>query len=295
MVVDPVARAVTHLVVEPAQRWGLGRLVPVDMVEAANPKVTLRCTRTEFEHFENAEESQFLPGPSGEMGCGLEQMLFWPYYGLNGLAGIGGNAVHPILLDRVPVGEVEVRRGEQVQATDGNIGRVQGLVVDPHDHHVTHVLLQEGHLWGRKQVAIPISAVATVDDGIRLTLTKDDVQKLPEVDLDHGPLGSSAPLPDLSPTDVGRRRQDRGRRAQALVLLQPAPSPRFLDKCPGPGPVHIIDVGCQAWTSVGWPLCSSAATAPSAATFVICRKYAIGCGRYDLRNRASPCDHRRVA
>jgi hypothetical protein len=26
--------------------------------------------------------------------------------------------------------------------------------------HVTHVLLQEGHLWGRKEVAIPITAVA---------------------------------------------------------------------------------------------------------------------------------------
>lgn len=201
VVVDPVARTVTHLVVEPAQRWGLGRLVPVDAVDTANPEVTLRCTRTEFDDFEHAEESQFLPGPSGELGYGSEQMLFWAYYGLDGgrtdgLTGFGGNAVQPVLYDTVPVGEVEVRRGDQVHATDGNIGRVQGLVIDRHDHHVTHVLLQEGHLWGRKQVAIPISAVESVDDGIRLTLTKSDVQKLPEVDLHHGPLGSSAPLPD---------------------------------------------------------------------------------------------------
>ncbi len=196
VVVDPVARAVTHLVVEPDQRWGLGRLVPVETVETANPQVTLSCTRTEFDDFEHAEESQFLPGASGEMGYGSEQMLFWPYYGLDGLAGFGGNALQPVLHDKVPAGEVEVRRGDQVHATDGNIGRVQGLVIDPKDDHVTHVLLQEGHLWGRKQVAIPISAVETVEDGIRLTLTKDDVQNLPEVDLDHGPLGSSAPLPN---------------------------------------------------------------------------------------------------
>lgn len=104
VVVDPVARAVTHLVVEPAERWGLGRLVAVDTVEAANPEVTLRCTRSEFDSFEHAEESQFLPGPSGEMGYGSEQMLFWPYYGLDiprmdGLAGFGGNAVQPVLHD----------------------------------------------------------------------------------------------------------------------------------------------------------------------------------------------------
>ena len=34
--------------------------------------------------------------------------------------------------------------GEHVFATDGAIGRVQGLVIDPSDHCVTHVLLDEG-------------------------------------------------------------------------------------------------------------------------------------------------------
>jgi sporulation protein YlmC with PRC-barrel domain len=72
-----------------------------------------------------------------------------------------------------------------VHATDGDIGRVEGLVIDPRNHHVTHVLLQEGHLWGRKEVAIPISAVATVDDGIRLNIPKGDVQDLPPVDVDR--------------------------------------------------------------------------------------------------------------
>jgi hypothetical protein len=39
------------------------------------------------------------------------------------------------------------------------------LVIDPSDHRVTHVLLDEGHLWGEKRVAIPIGAVTRVDDG----------------------------------------------------------------------------------------------------------------------------------
>jgi hypothetical protein len=88
-------------------------------------------------------------------------------------------------VDKVPVGEVAVRRGDLVQATDGDIGRVQGLVVDGADHHVTHVLLQEGHLWGRKEVAIPIGAVVGIDDGIRLNLTKREIEDLPPVDVDH--------------------------------------------------------------------------------------------------------------
>ena len=84
-----------------------------------------------------------------------------------------------MIADRVPAGEVEVRRGEHVHATDGPIGQVQGLVIDPGDHHVTHVLLDEGHLWGKRRVAVPIGAVADFSDGVRLSLARDEVRDLP--------------------------------------------------------------------------------------------------------------------
>jgi sporulation protein YlmC with PRC-barrel domain len=112
-------------------------------------------------------------------------MLSLPYYGLGiSSTGMGMDAgPQSVTYDRVPVGEVEVRRGEHVHATDGPIGQVQGLAIDPSDHHVTHVLLDEGHLWGKKRVAIPISAVTDVKDGVRLTFTKDQVRDLPPIDL----------------------------------------------------------------------------------------------------------------
>ena len=50
---------------------------------------------------------------------------------------------------------------------------------------MTHVLLQEGHLWGRKEVAIPISAVTGVEAGIRLNISKQQVESLPSVAIDH--------------------------------------------------------------------------------------------------------------
>jgi sporulation protein YlmC with PRC-barrel domain len=147
---------------------------------------------SEFEALEDAEETRFLPGASGQWGYGQGQMLSLPYYGL-GMAGMGMGGMgmgmdagpQAVTYDRVPVGQVEVRRGEHVHATDGPSGQVQGLVIDPSDHHVTHVLLDEGHLWGKKRVAIPISAVQDIEDGVRLDLTKDQVRDLPPVDLDH--------------------------------------------------------------------------------------------------------------
>jgi sporulation protein YlmC with PRC-barrel domain len=194
VVVDPIARALTHLVVEPRRGRGTGHLVPIDLVGSTAKEIRLRCTSSEFEALEDAEETQFLPGASGQWGYGQGQMLSWPYYRLGMGIGMGaggwgqgsmGAGPRALTHDRVPAGEVEVRRGERVHATDGAIGRVQGLVIDPGDHHVTHVLLDEGHLWGKKRVAIPISAVTGAGDGVRLNLTKDEVSDLPPVDLDH--------------------------------------------------------------------------------------------------------------
>ena len=53
--------------------------------------------------------------------------------------------------DRVPKGEVEVRRASAViSADDHSLGEVDGFVVDA-DEHITHFVLERGHLWGRKE------------------------------------------------------------------------------------------------------------------------------------------------
>ena len=196
VVVDPIAKAVTHLVIEPKHRRGLGRLVPLALITVTDDAIEIHCTQAEFDELLPAEETEFLPGSGGYGGYGSGQAYSWPYYGIGGMytgggmgvagGGMGvGNAPQPVTYDAVPLGEVAVHRGEHVHATDGEIGKVQGLVIDPSNHHVTHVLLQEGHLWGKKEVAIPISAVTRVDDGIRLNIAKGDVQDLPSVNIDY--------------------------------------------------------------------------------------------------------------
>ena len=218
VVVNPVARALTHLVVEPRSRQGKGRLVPIDLAESAGTEVRLNCTLTEFHALEEAEETHFVTGGGGQMGYGQGQALSLPLFmlggmgvggigmggmgmggmgmggfgmgmgglGMRGMGGMGNMAPQTITEDRVPEGDVEVRRGEHVHATDGEIGRIHGFVIDPTDHGLTHVILDEGHLWGQKTVAIPISAVKDLNDGVRLSITKEEVGKLPPVEL-HDP------------------------------------------------------------------------------------------------------------
>lgn len=188
VVVDPIARTITHLVVTP--KSGPGRLVPLDFVDATTHELRLRCTQAQFEQLDPAEEEWFLRNTYGQLGYPPEQVYAWPYFG--GGLGMGtapmlgvNNVQQTISGDSLPPGDIGVRRGDKVHATDGPIGQVQGVVMDAADHRMTHVLLQEGHLWGLKQVAIPSHAVTSVKDGIRLNLTKDEVEHLPAVAVDR--------------------------------------------------------------------------------------------------------------
>jgi hypothetical protein len=127
VVVDPAARSVTHLVVGPPHRGGTSRLVPVRLAGAGTAAIHLRCTMSQFEGLQVAEETQIVPGALGELGHGPDHKLSAPYYGRGGMGlamavgtGLGaGTAPRRITSDRIPAGKVEVRRGEHVHATDG--------------------------------------------------------------------------------------------------------------------------------------------------------------------------------
>src|SRR5215813_8237188 len=160
LIIDPATESVTHLVIQPGHQQEAGRLVPVHLVESTDGEIRLRCTRADFDKLDHAAERDLVAGPSIADGAWRQET---------------------VLEDVIPVGEKEVGPGDPVHAVDGEIGRVQGFLVSPGDDRVTHVLLQEGHLWGRKKVAIPISAVTGADDGIRLNLTKEQVGELPAV------------------------------------------------------------------------------------------------------------------
>jgi sporulation protein YlmC with PRC-barrel domain len=192
IIVNPVARQVTHLVVDPKHRDGPGRLVPVDLVDAKMDQVRFRCTLAEFQALPPAQETEVVPDldptghahpdPAPKQGY-LVPLSPW----MRGRRGPGQAGVRQeVIVDSVPSGEVDIRRDLTASATDGEIGQVQGLVVEPGGHHVTHVLLRQGHRWGRKEVAIPIGAVTKIGTLlVHLSLTRRQVEDLPPVAIEH--------------------------------------------------------------------------------------------------------------
>jgi hypothetical protein len=191
LITDPVALTVTHLVVQPKHKKYHGRLVPLELIDTTTGDVRLRCTLAEFDGLEPAEEVDVVEGADYTGGYGDASSV--QGYGNVGAGGIGysasgvsiggslGHRIPTTVNDVVPMGETQVRHGDHVHAVDGEIGEVQGFVVDPGDGRVTHVLLREGHFWGHKEVAIPVSAVVGLDEGVRLNITKQQVEDLPPV------------------------------------------------------------------------------------------------------------------
>jgi uncharacterized protein YrrD len=176
VIIDPRSNTITHLVIEPKHRHERGRLVPFDLVTSMpGDDITLRCTLAEFDRLDHAEETENIPD--------LMNVTGMPTMGVHGM-GVAADPRHheTAVQDNIPMGEAEVGHGDPVYAVDGEIGRVHGFLVSPGDHQVTHVLLEEGHLWGRKEVAIPMNAIKGFDAGIRLNITRKQVEGLPAVD-----------------------------------------------------------------------------------------------------------------
>jgi hypothetical protein len=82
VVVDPVAQAVTQLVIEPRHGRAEGHLVPIRYVNSGGKLIELSCTRAQFGEFDCAEETDYLPAPAGAIGYGSEDVLTLPFWRL---------------------------------------------------------------------------------------------------------------------------------------------------------------------------------------------------------------------
>jgi sporulation protein YlmC with PRC-barrel domain len=190
VVIDPTRRRVTHLVVEPHPN-GPACLVPIELVvhgDGRGTTLALRCTVEDARRLPLVQEFAYLrlgesPANDPDWDVGIENVLALPNY--RGYAGFGPEPIDfearmSMTYDRIPKGEVEIRRASEVVSADGQrLGHVDAFLVD-RDAQITHLVLEHGHLWVRREVAVPIGSVSRVaTDSVALRLTKDEVGSLP--------------------------------------------------------------------------------------------------------------------
>ena len=84
----------------------------------------------------------------------------------------------PVDEEQIPPGELAVYRGARVEATDGKVDTLGEFLVNPLTGHISRLILMEGHLWGKKEVSIPVSAIDRIEeDTVYLKLEKKPLNR----------------------------------------------------------------------------------------------------------------------
>jgi hypothetical protein len=174
VILDPAKAAITHVVVGDPAALGETRLVPLEYVLDSTPKlIRLSCTREEFEALPQFSKYEYVrpaqgyePYSPGELWMGPLE-AYWQSLQLE-------------VDQQVPEGELSIQRGAPVEATNGHVGIVEGFLAEAASGHITHLVLEEGHLWGRREVLIPAAQIDRIeDDTVFLRINRETVVALP--------------------------------------------------------------------------------------------------------------------
>ena len=190
IIIDPLNQNITHLVVQNDKFPDSSmRLVTLDKVVATTHKsIQLNCTKRELAQMEKFTKTHYINSDSAEYSSfyhpdehifdELDLYSISPYVYVDSLDSI------PVEEECIPGGEIAIHRGADVEATDGHVGRVDEFAVDPINGHITHLVVRKGHLWNKKELILPLSAIANMDrDLVRLNLDRKTVKSLPAIPL----------------------------------------------------------------------------------------------------------------
>jgi sporulation protein YlmC with PRC-barrel domain len=184
VVIDGTTNAVTHLVVQPHDDHDAARLVPIQLAAAGGNghEVSLTVTSEVLKELEPVAAHAYLrPGERVEQesnwDIGVEDVETVPQYTPTAFGEFGEYAQDAVVTyDRVPKGEIELRHASAVYSADRHhLGSVDGVVVDS-DHRITHLLLERGHLWWKRELAIPAEAISKFEtDMVVLGIEKSEL------------------------------------------------------------------------------------------------------------------------
>jgi sporulation protein YlmC with PRC-barrel domain len=176
IILNPATGQVTHIVVREKQPSRTERMVPVILIrQTAAEVILLDCTLEEFSALEPFTQTEFVYGDLPHHATDPSLTALWPYV-------VPAKRIVDEKIRPIPPGELAVRRGTRVEATDGRVGQVDEFLVDPESGHITHLCLRESRLRGDRVMCIPVSQIDEIKEKVvHLKVDKEAVASLPTV------------------------------------------------------------------------------------------------------------------
>lgn len=176
IILNPITEKVSHFVVQEKQPPALERLVSVKLVANTTAEVILlSCTREEFGNLELFNQPDFIYTDLPQHAQDPSLTMLWPYV-------VPVKRIVDDKIRRIPPGELAVRRGARVRATDGWVGRVDEFILGPVSGNITHLVLREGHPWKEKDVTIPVGQIDHIEEKVvYLKVDKKTIASMPSV------------------------------------------------------------------------------------------------------------------
>lgn len=179
VILNPVNDVVTHVVVKENKSPYTERLVPIDTIDASlSDNVHLNFNEGMLHNLPSFFDVEY-----------IQTMVprYTQVYDMSYLVPIVVPEKKFVeeKLYHIPKDELAITRGTEVYSADGYaLGKVDEFLVDQSGGHVTHLILQEGHIFGKKDVFIPVTEIESVNDSsLHLKLDKEDIEKLPAIPL----------------------------------------------------------------------------------------------------------------
>jgi len=171
LILDPLARRLTHIVVQDYTVPAVEHLVPIGRVAGTtHDRVTLDCTRETLAALELFAEERYIRSNASD---------YEPFYAVDPFAEFEAEHI-PLVIEHIPPGELAIQGGAQVMASDGPAGELTAFVVEGASGAISSIVVRLGDWPTKREQVIPIAEVERIGSrAVYLKLAREQVATLP--------------------------------------------------------------------------------------------------------------------
>lgn len=186
LIVNPGSSSVSHIAVKKSQSKK-HPLVKIDSVNVSVPDcVVLDCDHRELDEMTEFIRAEFVRADPDRY---FEKFRMDSYMDFLGKAlsfpfvNLAAGSVIEHDVELIPYGELSVRRGTDVLDNQGKeVGTIDEFIVTEAEDKISHFIMREDHLFGDKEVTIPLSAIEKFsEDAVQLKLSSAEILELPHI------------------------------------------------------------------------------------------------------------------